>query len=211
MRLLSVGAHPDDIEFGCGGALYGFARAGASIHLYVATRGEVGGDPGTRQREQQRVSRELHASLAWGHFEDTKIPIARALIESIESQIRRVKPDIVFAPWRHDTHQDHRAVSEAVITASRGIANVLFFEGPTTHDFSPTVFMDISRDLPAKLKLLRLHKSQVHKTNVPNLSILEIARSTAVFRGYQYRVKCAEGFMPQRFSLDGRFLRRPRR
>jgi len=211
MRLLGIGAHPDDIEFGCGGALHGFARAGASIHFYVATCGEVGGDPETRQKEQKRVARDLKASLAWGHFEDTRIPINRALIESIESQIQRVKPDMVFTHWRHDTHQDHRAVSEAVITASRGIANVLFFEGPTTHDFSPSVFMDISRELPAKLKLLRLHASQVHKTNVPNLSILEIARSTAVFRGYQYRVKCAEGFMPQRLSLDGRFLRWNRR
>jgi len=211
MRLLSVGAHPDDIEFGCGGTLHAFARAGASIHLYVATCGEAGADPGTRRREQQRVARKLKAALVWGDFNDTKIPLARALIESIESQIRRIKPDIVFTHWQHDTHQDHRAISAAVITASRQIPNVLFFEGPTTHDFSPSVFMDICRDLPAKLKLLRLHKSQVNKTNVPNLSILEIARSTAVFRGYQYRVKCAEGFMPQRLSLDGRFLKRPGR
>ena len=211
MRLLSVGAHPDDIEFGCGGTLHGFARAGASIHLFVATRGELGGDPGKRLREQQRVAEALNATLAWGDFEDTKISLGRALIESIESQIRRVRPDIVFTHWRCDTHQDHRAIAEAVITASRSIANVLFFEGPTTHDFSPSVFMDISRDLPAKLRLLRLHKSQVNRTNVPSLSILELARSTAVFRGSQYRVKCAEGFMPQRLSLDGRFLRRPRR
>ncbi len=208
MRILCVGAHPDDIEFGCGASLSAFARQGASIHLYVSSRGEVGGNAQTRQKEQERVARTLHASLTWGGFEDTKLHITRDLIEAVEVQIQRVKPDLIFTHYRMDTHQDHHSIALAVITASRYIQNVVFFETPSTIDFTPTVFMDISQDLAAKLKLLRLHRSQVYKTNIPNRSILEISKSTAVYRGYQYRVKYAEGFMPQRFSLDGRGARR---
>ena len=202
MKILCFGAHPDDIEFGCGAALCAFARRGCSIHLYVATLGEVGGAGETRRREQECVARALHAELTWGPFEDTQLLVGRALIEALEVQIRRVRPDLVFTHFQRDTHQDHQNLSRAVITASRHIQNVLFFEGPTTFDFTPLVFMDIGRNLPAKLRLLRMHRSQIHNTNIPNLSILEVAKSTAVYRGYQYRVKYAEGFMPQRFSLD---------
>ena len=209
MNILAIGAHPDDLEFGCGGTLHHLSQSGARIHLLIASCGEKGGDQDVRRHEQERVAEALKAHLIWGGFQDSQIPINRALIETIESKIQSIRPEIVFTHHRDDSHQDHRAIAQATITATRYIHDILFFEGPTTHDFHPTVFMDIEPSLPAKLKLLSSHKSQIHKTNIAGLSILEMAKSTAVFRGTQYRVKYAEGFMPQRFSLDGRFLRRP--
>ena len=53
-----------------------------------------------------------------------------------------------------------------------------------------------------KEQLLKCHKSQVNKTRVKNLSIIESAKSAAIFRGYQNRVKYAEAFVPQRLSLE---------
>ena len=101
-----------------------------------------------------------------------------------------------------DTHQDHRNVARAVITAARYTKNLLFYEVPTTQNFVPTVFSDIGAILGHKVRLLKCHRSQVYKTRVKNLSIIETAKSTAVFRGYQDRVKYAEGFTPQRLLLD---------
>ncbi|HOW90581.1 MAG TPA: hypothetical protein PL037_09870, partial [Elusimicrobiales bacterium] len=87
-------------------------------------------------------------------------------------------------------------------TAARYTKNLIFYEVPTTLDFSPTVFCDIGRVIGKKVRLLRCHRSQVYKTRVKNLSIIETAKATAVFRGYQDRVKYAEGFAPQRLLLD---------
>jgi hypothetical protein len=56
--------------------------------------------------------------------------------------------------------------------------------------------------LKNKLALLKAHKSQVFATRVANLSILESVKATALFRGFQNRVKYAEGFVPLRLSLD---------
>jgi LmbE family N-acetylglucosaminyl deacetylase len=113
-----------------------------------------------------------------------------------------VKPDLIFVNYEDDTHQDHRSVAKAVITAARYTKNLLFYEVPTTLNFVPAVFSDIGSVIGDKVRLLKCHRSQIYKTRVKNLSIIETAKSTAVFRGYQDRVKYAEGFAPQRLLLD---------
>ena len=52
MKILALGAHPDDIEIGCGATLLKFARAGHKVYLYIATNGELGGDRMRRKQEQ---------------------------------------------------------------------------------------------------------------------------------------------------------------
>lgn len=200
--VLAIGAHPDDLEFGCGGTLSLLSKAGYKVRLLVMTSGEVGGDSNVRRREQQRAAALLKAGVEWGGFRDTDIPLTRELIQEIEKRVRAVKPTLVFAPYFDDSHQDHRKVSQATVTAARHERNVLFYETPTTMNFNPTVFMDIRPAIERKLALLKAHRSQVFQTKVPDLSILESAKSTAIFRGYQDRLKYAEGFVPLRLSLD---------
>jgi len=203
MNILAVGPHPDDIEFGCGGTLLRYAKNGHKIYLLILTKGEHGGKPKIRQKEQAKSAKIMHAKIFWGRYEDTKIPLEKELINKIENVIKKVKPEIIFTPYFNDTHQDHRNVSQATITATRYIHNVLFYEVPTTVDFAPTsIFVDIGEVVEKKMNLLRAHKSQVYATRVAGLSILESAKSTAIFRGYQNRVKYAEGFVPLRFSLN---------
>jgi LmbE family N-acetylglucosaminyl deacetylase len=69
-------------------------------------------------------------------------------------------------------------------------------------DFQPDVFVDISRELGAKFRSLRAHKSQLNKANVGSHNIIECATTTAYFRGFQGRVKAAEGFKALRLRLD---------
>jgi len=76
--------------------------------------------------------------------------------------------------------------------------NFLFYEGPTTQNFSPNVFVDIADVLQDKMKLLEAHESQITKTNINDLTILESAYSNVNFRGIQGRVKFAEAFLSQR-------------
>lgn len=203
MKVIAIGAHPDDLEYGCGGALHKLSKAGHEINLLVMTRGEMGGDPELRQKEQEASARLLKARLYWGRFNDTQVALEKETINTIEFFIKKIKPDLIFVMFPNDTHQDHRVVAQATVTATRYVRNVLFYEVPSTVDFSPaSVFADVGGVLGKKMAILKAHRSQVFATRIADLSILESAKATALFRGVQNRVKYAEGFVPLRLSLD---------
>lgn len=195
MNILAIGAHPDDIEFGCGGTLIKYVKAGHSVFLLVLSEGGFGGSPKVRRVEQVKAAKFLGArKLFWGGFKDTEIVDNRELIFKIEEILDKTKPDIVFLNYWDDVHQDHRAAAQAGVSATRYIKEVLFYEVPTSFHFEPYIFVNVQDVLDEKLKLLSLHASQVSRTRVENLTILESAKSCANFRGYQGRVKYAEGF-----------------
>jgi LmbE family N-acetylglucosaminyl deacetylase len=203
MRILAIGAHPDDIEIGCGGTLIKYARQGHEVFLLVMTEGSGSGEVAVRRREQEEAAQILRATkLFWGEYPDTAIPLDRQSIHSLERILHVVEPDFIFVHFQDDTHQDHRNLSVATITATRYTRNVLFFEGPTTQNFSPSVFVDVDTVLEDKVAALEAHASQVTKTNIKGLTIVDIARSSAHFRGIQGRVRNAEGFIPLRLFIS---------
>ena len=203
MRILAIGAHPDDIEFGCGGTLIKYAQQGHDVFLLVMTDGGAGGVGRIRRLEQQAARDILGVSkLYWGEYPDTAIPLNRESIQRVERVILDVRPDFIFVHSQDDTHQDHRHLSVATITATRYTRNVLLYEGPTTQNFSPNVFVDIDGVLKNKIAALQAHESQVTKTNIEGMNILDIVQSLAHFRGIQGRVKNAEAFVPLRLFIN---------
>jgi LmbE family N-acetylglucosaminyl deacetylase len=204
MNILAIGAHPDDIEYGCAGTLIKYRRQGHRIFLLVITDGACKADPELRKKEQMESARIMGAEdVFFLGYRDTEVTCSRQLIMDIEQVARKVKPDFGFVPYPEDTHQDHRALSQAVIPASRYIIrNVLYFDGLSTQNFMPTVFVDIADVLESKLACLEAHRSQVMNTYIEDMSIVDVARSTAHFRGIQGRVKHAEAFQPFRLFIN---------
>lgn len=203
MNILAIGAHPDDIEYGCAGTLIKYAERGHHIFLLVLTGGQEGGSSDTRQQEQEAAAEIMKAQkVFWGEYHDTQLPLNKDLIERIEDVLGKVKPDLILVNYGDDTHQDHRILTQATMSATRYVRNVLFFEVPTTQNFNPQVFVDISDPLERKLRVLEAHASQVMKTNIEDMSILELARANATFRGIQGRVKFAEAFAPLRLFIN---------
>ena len=195
MNILAIGAHPDDIEFGCGGALLKYSLSGHKVSLLVLTDGSYGAEAKIRIKEQREAASFLGAQgLFWGGFKDTELVDNRESILKIEEVVHNVSPDTVFLNYWDDVHQDHRAAAQAAVSATRYVKEVLFYEVPTTQHFEPDVFVDILDILEKKMQLLKLHASQIDKTRVENLTILESAQSCANFRGFQGRVKFAEGY-----------------
>jgi LmbE family N-acetylglucosaminyl deacetylase len=203
MNVLAIGAHPDDIEYGCGGTLTRYAQKGHAIHLFVASDGARGGDGGERRREQDESAMILGArDVFWGGYPDTEIPLNRELIVRLEDVIAKVRPSMIFVNSPDDTHQDHRHLAQGVTSATRYVPNFLFYEVPSTQNFAPNCYMDIAKVLDTKLAALEAHRSQVSKTNIEDRTILELAESCATFRGIQARVKYAEAFHSVRLLLD---------
>jgi len=134
-RALAVGAHPDDIEFGCGATLAKWAAAGCRVALLVCTDGSKGTwdaktDPAelvvTRRAEQQAAAARLHATaevvfLGWPDGELEAGPRQRW---EVVAWIRRLRPEVILGhdPWRrYRLHPDHRnagwLVTDGIVAA----------------------------------------------------------------------------------------------
>ncbi len=204
MNILAIGAHPDDIEIGCAGTLIKYAQGGHNVFFLSMTKGEMGGEAEIRRKEQMKAADIIGAKdIFWGGFKDTELlDEGNKIIHIVEDFIKKIQPNFIFVNFFDDTHQDHRSVNRSVLSAARYVKNVMFYEVPTTNNFTPNVFVDIGSVLDRKLESLKAHASQMMKTNIQDLSIIDIARSSALFRGVQGRVPLAEGFVSERLFIN---------
>ena len=122
-RALAIGAHPDDVEFGCGATLAKWVAAGCEIHHLVCTDGSKGSwDPAedvarlvaVRQDEQRAASRALggKGEVAFLGWRDGELEAGQRQRWEVAYRIRAIKPDVVLGhdPWkRYRLHPDHRA------------------------------------------------------------------------------------------------------
>ena len=139
-RVLAVGAHPDDAEFGAGATLAKWAAGGAHVTMLVLTDGSKGSwDPSaspselarTRAEEQRRAADALGVvdTLNLGHV-DGELEYSMALRAEVCAWIRRLRPDVVLShdPWRrYMLHPDHRATGWAVVDGVVAARDHLFF------------------------------------------------------------------------------------
>jgi LmbE family N-acetylglucosaminyl deacetylase len=198
--VLAVGAHPDDIELGCAGALLAHRERGDDVHLLVLTTGEQGPQAAlSRISEQERAAAILGATLHWGRFHDGAIPEGRVAIQAVESVMKEIGADVLYGLAPRDTHQDHRAVAAATAGAGRRACRVLFYESPTSVGFSPAIYVDVARQLEGKLMAIRAHTSQVLKNHLVDLEAVE---AQARYHGFRARIRHAEAFEAARFVWE---------
>src|SRR5512138_1860802 len=122
LSLLAFGAHPDDVEFGCG-VVAAETQRGGRAHLVVCSRGEAGtnGTPARRAREARAAADVLGASIEFidlggdAHFE---LRAAHAI--KLAAIIRRARPQVVLAPSVvENQHPDHAKLGRLVRDAAR--------------------------------------------------------------------------------------------
>ena len=160
--ILAIGAHPDDVEIGCGGTLLKKRALGHDVVLLTLSRGGKGGDVDQRMKEAWNASRLLGAKLKVCDLPDSGITDGSKTIELIEQAVREVAPTNVYTHSRHDTHQDHRNVHLATMVATRQTPNVYCYQSPsTTIDFRPNLFVDISEQMATKVQMIEAYRSQV--------------------------------------------------
>jgi LmbE family N-acetylglucosaminyl deacetylase len=190
-RVLAVGAHPDDIEFGAGGTLAKWTQEGAVLTLVVVTDGSKGtwdpeADPAAvsarRKSEQRAAAEELGATgVAFLDRPDGELEYSLALREEIAGWIRRERPDVLFThdPWqRYQLHPDHRITGLLTVDAVVAARDPLFYRdqlvaGVTHHRpeavllwsaDEPNHWEDIGDTLDRKVAALLCHSSQGETT-----------------------------------------------
>jgi len=121
--LLAFGAHPDDIEFGCGGVIARETQAGRPAHFVVCSRGEAGthGTPRQRTAEARRAAARLGATLEFADLGgDAHLEAGRAHALKLAAIIRRMRPAVVLAPTPvENQHPDHAALGRLARDAAR--------------------------------------------------------------------------------------------
>lgn len=201
-RVLAVGAHPDDVEIGCGGALLDHRRRGDHVVILTLSRGAVGGDQEHRMAEAEAAAVRIGARLLLADLPDTRIDAGVDTIRLIEAVVGSVDPTVVYVHSKHDNHQDHRAVNTAVLSAVRQVPQVYAYQSPSaSNDFSPTRYVPVDGVIAQKVEVLSLFESQNARPYLEPEMVIASARYWA--RGLAPRARYAEPFEVIRsFSHD---------
>jgi LmbE family N-acetylglucosaminyl deacetylase len=202
LKVVCVGAHPDDPESGCGGTLARYAGSGHQVTVIYLTRGEAGirgksaqEAAALRTAEARAACQSLGARPVFAGQIDGQTEVNRERSQSLYRLLAAEKPDVVFTHWPLDTHPDHQAASlltlRAYLASGRRFA-LYFFEvnsGSQTLGFVPTAYVDITQTREKKKAALFAHRSQdgerIYRTHH------EVMEN---FRGRELGVAAAEAF-----------------
>ncbi|MGE0640767.1 MAG: bacillithiol biosynthesis deacetylase BshB1 [Thermoanaerobaculia bacterium] len=177
--VVAFGAHPDDVELGCGGTLAKLVAAGRTVGIVHLTRGEAGsrGSAEIRRREAEAAAAALGASeLRILDFGDGALRTGAAEEEELISVFRDLRPELVFAPTPADRHPDHarshRLVREAAFYAGlrrRGSGRPhrpgALFSYPQHDPIEPAFIVDVTATWEAKMRALDAYGSQLHRVS----------------------------------------------
>jgi LmbE family N-acetylglucosaminyl deacetylase len=125
-----------------------------------------------------------------------EIILGRKFVTLIDRIIHKYQPEAVFTQWIGDSHQDHQALTRAVMAASRDLNNLFMYEttipgGITENAFRPQLYIDISEAIEIKKNALDCFSSQKIRCGEPWIGAI-VGR--ALYRGYQINTKYAEAF-----------------
>ena len=166
MKILALGAHPDDVEIYMFGTLAAAKARGDSLDIAIATDGAAGGrgDPAalsrTRRSEATTGAKLLAVEPHFLDFPDGAFVAEAASIAAIKALIGRVAPDLVLTHAPNDYHGDHRALSEAVRIGANFQVPVLWADTMMGAGFAPTHYVEITAHIEAKVEAIRAHVSQ---------------------------------------------------
>lgn len=197
--IVAFGAHPDDIEIGMGATVAKLVGLGYDVNLVVATLPNfVATDTKEDRRRESTMSAKVMGCKApeFLDLSPDEVIVGRKFVTLIDKLIKKYEPEAVFTQWIGDSHQDHQALTRAVIAASRDMDNLFMYEttipgGITENAFRPQLFVDVTQTLDIKRNALDCFDSQKIRCGPIWIDAL-VGRCS--YRGYQMNTKYAEAF-----------------
>lgn len=165
MKILAIGAHPDDVELAMAGTLIKHRKVGDDVKILICTKGGVDNNP-IRVEEAKNAVEIIGARLDIWDYPVTKLnrynkKFSILLNDFIDSN----KPDRIYVHSMYDLHQVHVNVSKCTLTASKNIKQIIFYESlsSTTKDFKPNAYVDITNEIEEKIRSIETHRTQTHR------------------------------------------------
>ena len=209
MRVLVVAAHPDDETLGAGGTMARHARRGDEVQVCILTDGRA---PYGATECTLRAADVLGVKkVVLLGFADQRLDEGALLdvIKPLEQLVADFRPEVVYTHFANDVNQDHRVVFNATMVATRpgsGVRRVLSFEAASSTEwvppfggnvFAPSVYVDISDTLEAKVEAMRCY-SDAQESEVrpyPHPRSYEAIEVYAKRHGIESGLAAAEAFM----------------
>lgn len=220
MNILAISAHPDDTEILCAGTLALYAKQGHSIFIGVFTNGNMGDVnilpkkmAPVRKAEAEQSAALIGARLLWPGITDELVFPNEQQRRIMIDVLREADPDVIFTHGPNDYHPDHRYVSQLVFdsyfqkglphlpgqdhAACRfGQTQVYYMDNLAGIGFNPTEYVDITRVIETKRRMLECHQSQVKPMReLAKTDLVELMEIQSRFRGLAAGCKYAEGFI----------------
>jgi bacillithiol biosynthesis deacetylase BshB1 len=206
-KILIFGAHPDDVEFGCGGLVIKEINAGNSVKMVICSLGEAGtnGTPEGRKKEAENSAKLVGADIEFVDLGgDCHMENKPENILKIAEMIRKEKPNIVLAQsLSENQHPDHFVLSKMVRSACRyarygglkeiknykthAVDSLYFYPSSVEIDEKPDILIDVSLEYKTWVKAMQMHKSQMKTKGYLNL-VSSKARFFGASIGVEYAV-----------------------
>ncbi len=204
-NVLAVGAHPDDIELGCGGTLARLARAGARVTMAVVC---IPSNVRTRRREAIQAAKLLGCEIRFlnpdrpSRVEDLK---THQLVGLLDAVVKELQPAAMFTHSLTGLHLDHKLTHEACMSSKRLRFFDIYCYSPTdAHAVNIPFFADVWVDtldtIDVKIRAIQAHASRFKERGLTP----ERYRDADVHMGKLVGLECAEGFEIGRMRVDRR-------
>lgn len=201
MNVLAIGAHFDDIELGCGGALARHVAKGDKVYAYIATVSGFSNANNETIRsnevalvEGKKAMQIMGVDLICGRFNTLEVEFVEALNVDILRIVEEKKIGMVYTHWVGDIHHDHQAVARASLHSCRHVPRLLMYRSNWYHsnlDFRGNFYVDITDYWSKKEEAILAHKSELERTRNKWLTFFKNEAENA---GQKIGVKCAEVF-----------------
>ena len=210
-KILVVATHPDDETLGCGGTLLKHKANKDEIHWLICTSLNNNHKYySTREKEIKKVSKLFNFnSINALPFETTKIDQynMNELIKKISKVINKIKPQIIYLPFKDDIHTDHKKIFEACLSCTKSfrypfIKKIYMMETLSETEFAPSIdkdsfipntFVNITKYINKKIKIMNIYKSEINKHPFPRSE--KSVKALASFRGSTSGCEYAESFV----------------
>jgi N-acetylglucosamine malate deacetylase 1 len=196
-KILIVSPHTDDGELGCGGTIAKFIEEGDTVEYVALSCCEKSVPPeyppDILSKEVKKATGILGITnpILLG-FEVREFPrLRQEILDSLILLRNKIRPDVVFAPSRYDTHQDHKTTIEEVIRAFKN-CTILGYEQPWNNiTFNTLAFVPLDEiHIRKKIDALQCYETQKNRSYLNQ----DFVRGLAVTRGTQIEEKYAEAF-----------------